>query len=142
MEPINTRPVSTGIRHTPTKSSSTEQTVKAINNTGVRPEFVSPKGVIDAKRGVYVVQFRNASTGNVNFQYPNKKVVAEYVRSDNLIPASEAKVKGPTSETVVSNVGTASVEVASSPAPITSGQTNSSSVSASVAPLSTSDTSS
>ena len=44
MEPINTKNISAGIRHTPTKSSSADQTVKALNNTGVRPEFVSPKG--------------------------------------------------------------------------------------------------
>jgi hypothetical protein len=140
MEPINTRNVSAGIRHTPAKSSSTDQTVKALNNTGVRPEFVSPKGVIDAKSGVYVVQFRNASTGNVNFQYPNKKVVAEYVRSDNLIPASETKSQGSSSAAVVSGVNTPAVEAVSSTTTASPGTINSNSVPSGVAPLGTSDT--
>ena len=140
MEPINTKNISAGIRHTPTKSSSADQTVKALNNTGVRPEFVSPKGVIDAKSGVYVVQFRNASTGNVNFQYPNKKVVAEYVRSDNLIPATETKSQGSSSAAVVSGTNTPAVETVLSTTTASPGTINSNSVPSSVAPLGTSDT--
>ena len=140
MEPINTKNISAGIRHTPIKSSSTDQTVKALNNTGVRPEFVSPKGVIDAKSGVYVVQFRNASTGNVNFQYPNKKVVAEYVRSDNLIPATETKSQGSSSAAVVSGTNTPAVETVLSTTTASPGTINSNSVPSSVAPLGTLDT--
>jgi len=109
--------------------------VKATKNTDVRPEFVSPKGVIDAKSGVYVVQFRNAATGNVNFQYPNKKVVAEYVRSDNLVPAPELKGQGSSVASNVSSGNTAPVEVASSNAATSSTQANASSVE--VAPLGT-----
>jgi hypothetical protein len=135
MEPINTRTISTGIQKPSLKSSSTEPSVKAINNTSVRPEFVSPKGVIDAESGVYVVQFRNASTGNVNFQYPNKKVVAEYTRSDNLISAPETKSQGSSSSAVVSSVDTASVESNTSTTVGSSGQTNISSGSVSVSPL-------
>jgi hypothetical protein len=139
MEPINTRNVSAGVRPNPAKSSSTEQTVKAVNNTGVRPEFVSPKGMIDAESGVYVVQFRNASTGNVNFQYPNKKVVAEYTRSDNLISASDTKSVGSSSAAVVSNVDTSSVKAVTSTTTVSSGQTTSSSASTNAAPLGSSD---
>ncbi len=135
MEPINTRTISAGIQKPSPKSSSTEPTVKATNNTSVRPEFVSPKGVIDAESGVYVVQFRNASTGNVNFQYPNKKVVAEYTRSDNLIPASESKNQGSSPSAVVSSVDTTSVGSTTSTTGGSSGQTNISSGSVSVAPL-------
>jgi hypothetical protein len=135
MEPINTRTVSSGIRHTPIKSSSAEPIVAAKNTKSVRPEFVSPKGMIDAESGVYVVQFRNASTGNVSFQYPNKKVVAEYTRSDNLVSVPEVKSQGSSSSNAVSSsVDTASVKVDSS-----LGQTSTSSEFTSGNPLGTTD---
>ena len=91
MEPINTINNNNVIRYKPPSSIATTPTVGSSNNKSSRPEFVSPKGSIDAKSGVYVVQFRNASTGNVDFQYPNKKVVAEYSRADNLVPTLEVK---------------------------------------------------
>ena len=141
MEPINTRTVNAVMRNTPTKSSSAEPPpIKAIDNTSVRPEFVSPKGTIDAKSGVYVVQIRNASTEMLNFQYPNKEVVAEYVRSDNLVPASETKSQGSSSAAVVSGTNTPEVETVSSTTTASPGTINSNSVPSSVAPLGTSDT--
>jgi len=91
MEPINTINNNNVIRYKPPSSIATTPTVESSNNKGSRPEFVSPKGSIDAKSGVYVVQFRNASTGNVDFQYPNKKVVAEYSRADSLVPTLQVK---------------------------------------------------
>jgi hypothetical protein len=140
MEPINTRNVNTGVRNTPPQSSSAEPTVKATNNKTVRPEFVSPKGVIDAKSGVYVVQFRNASTGNVNFQYPNKKVVAEYKRTDNLIPPASTSSQGSPSGAIVSGVETTSDKVAPTTTPVASNSSSSSSSGdANLAPLSTAD---
>ena len=147
MEPINTTSMSTSIRTTPLKSSSAEPlSVNVVESTSVRPEFVSPKGTIDAKSGVYVVQIRNASTEMLNFQYPNKKVVAEYARSDNLIPASETKNGTSSSATVVPGNGhksddTASLGVKESVPVTTAGQTNSSpdTGSAKVALLGTTD---
>jgi len=91
MEPINTLNNNNIIRNKPPSSIATAPTVESSNHSGSRPEFVSPKGSIDAKTGVYVVQFRNASTGNVDFQYPNKKVVAEYSRADSLVPTLQVK---------------------------------------------------
>ena len=91
MEPINTINNNNVTRYKPPSSIATAPTVESSNNKGSRPEFVSPKGSIDAKSGVYVVQFRNASTGNVDFQYPNKKVVAEYSRADSLVPTLQVK---------------------------------------------------
>jgi hypothetical protein len=111
--------------------------VKATNHADVRPEFVSPKGMIDAKSGVYVVQFRNAATGNVNFQYPNKKVVAEYARSDNLVPASDVKDQNSSNTSMVSNVNTTASEVTSSSAAVSSVQSPPSLSTAEVAPLGT-----
>ena len=98
MEPINTINNNNVIRYKPPSSIATAPTVESSNNRGSRPEFVSPKGSIDAKTGVYVVQFRNSSTGNVDFQYPNKKVVAEYSRADNLVPTLEVKSQGTSAE--------------------------------------------
>ena len=91
MEPINTINNNNVTRYKPPSSIATAPTVESSNHSGSRPEFVSPKGSIDAKTGVYVVQFRNASTGNVDFQYPNKKVVAEYSRADSLVPTLQVK---------------------------------------------------
>ena len=91
MEPINTINNNNVIRYKPPSSIATTPTVESSYNKDSRPEFVSPKGSIDAKSGVYVVQFRNASTGNVDFQYPNKKVVAEYSRADSLVPTLQVK---------------------------------------------------
>ncbi len=91
MEPINTINNNNVIRYKPPSSIATTPTVESSYNKDSRPEFVSPKGSIDAKTGVYVVQFRNASTGNVDFQYPNKKVVAEYSRADSLVPTLQVK---------------------------------------------------
>ena len=99
MEPINNNSINNVTRYKPPSSSASTPTVELSNNRGVRPEFVSPKGSIDAKSGVYVVQFRNSSTGNVDFQYPNKKVVAEYSRADNLVPAPEVKSQATSAKT-------------------------------------------
>jgi len=45
------------------------------------PQFVSPKGSIDAESGVFVTEIRDTGTGKVAFQYPPKKVVDAYARS-------------------------------------------------------------
>ena len=57
-----------------------------INNSSqqtkdVSPQFVSPKGSIDAESGVFVTEVRDTGTGKVAFQYPPQKVVAAYARS-------------------------------------------------------------
>ena len=131
MEPINTINNNNVIRYKPSSSIATTPTVETSNNKGSRPEFVSPKGSIDAKSGVYVVQFRNSSTGNVDFQYPNKKVVAEYSRADNLVPAPEVKSQDTSSAKTSGEA--APVEV------VSSSTTPSSKGSVEVAPLGTTD---
>jgi hypothetical protein len=139
MEPINIKSISTGMRRTLPISSTVEPTVKATKNTELRAEFVSPKGSIDAKSGVYVVQFRNSSTGNVNFQYPNKKVVAEYSRADKLVSSPEVTNQGSSSETVASNIEQATVK-GPSPAPaVPSVEPTTSSVGTVATPLGTTD---
>jgi len=47
------------------------------------PQFVSPKGNIDPKTGVFVTEVRDTGTGKVTFQYPSKKAVAAYARSNH-----------------------------------------------------------
>ena len=44
----------------------------------VSPQFVSPKGSIDPKSGVFVTEVRDTGTGKVAFQYPPERVVAAY----------------------------------------------------------------
>lgn len=86
MEPISTNS-SSQISRYKSRESGSEAAPEQQAKLTERPKFVSPKGNIDPSSGVYVVQFRNASTGNVDFQYPNKKAVAEYSRSDKLTAA-------------------------------------------------------
>lgn len=91
MEPISTNSSSQISRYSPRGSGSDAAPEQQAISFSERPKFVSPKGNIDPQSGVYVVQFRNAATGNVDFQYPNKKAVAEYTRSNKLIPAQASE---------------------------------------------------
>lgn len=128
MEPISTNS-SSQISRYKSRESGSEAAPEQQAKLTERPKFVSPKGNIDPQSGVYVVQFRNAATGNVDFQYPNKKAVAEYTRSDKLVSAqsSEGAPKPSVATTSGSSQsGTSSVEVASSatasaPAPASAG---------------------
>lgn len=138
MEPINTNNNSQALRYN-SRDPGASAPVKTTLSLSERPEFVSPKGNIDPQSGIYVVQFRNASTGNVDFQYPNKKVVAEYSRSDKLAPASSsegasqstASASASTTPSRVSfepssglAVSSSSQATASAPAPAALGTTN------------------
>ena len=60
----------------PPKTDNPSQPTKDVS-----PQFVSPKGSIDAESGVFVTEVRDTGTGKVSFQYPPKKVVAAYARS-------------------------------------------------------------
>ena len=69
--------------YTPTsRPSKPPETDNASQSTkDVSPQFVSPKGSIDAESGVFVTEVRDTGTGKVAFQYPPKKVVAAYAHS-------------------------------------------------------------
>ncbi len=95
MEPIKTDLSSQITRYKARESSSVVQSEPSTAKLNDVPRFVSPKGSVDPQSGVYVVQFRSAATGNVDFQYPNKKVVAEYTRSDKLSAPSSSEGKAP-----------------------------------------------
>ena len=77
------KPVEGRVVYTPpSRSSSPASAVSASQSAkGVTPQFVSPKGSIDPKSGVYVTEVRDTGTGQVTFQYPSKKVVAAYART-------------------------------------------------------------
>ncbi|MBC8337876.1 MAG: hypothetical protein ISR51_04930 [Rhodospirillales bacterium] len=64
----------------PSKTSSSGDSTTGIRN--VAPQFVSPKGNIDPQTGVFVTEVRDTGTGQVTFQYPSKKAVAAYTRSN------------------------------------------------------------
>jgi len=61
-------------------SHSVTESVSSRTNSLVNVgEFVqSPKGVVDPKSGVYVLQYRDGNTGEVTQQYPSVKVVEAY----------------------------------------------------------------
>ena len=60
----------------PAKTDNPSQPTKDVS-----PQFVSPKGSIDAESGVFVTEIRDTGTGKVAFQYPPKKVVDAYGHS-------------------------------------------------------------
>jgi hypothetical protein len=76
------------------------------------PQFVSPKGKIDAASGVLVVEIRNTSTGEVAFQYPSKRAASVYAAADK---ASEGKPAAPQPkpEATVSSDGDSKADVPS-----------------------------
>ncbi|MBF0246982.1 MAG: hypothetical protein HQL36_02755 [Alphaproteobacteria bacterium] len=45
--------------------------------------MTSPKGVVDPQSGMYILQYRDQSSGEVTRQYPSQKVVAAYRKGDN-----------------------------------------------------------
>ena len=57
----------------PAKTDNPSQPTKDVS-----PQFVSPKGSIDAESGVFVTEVRDTGTGKVAFQYPPERVVAAY----------------------------------------------------------------
>ncbi len=121
MEPINSNNSNQAVRYNSRDSGSVAPTKTSLD-LSERPKFVSPKGNIDPQSGVYVVQFRNASTGNVDFQYPNKKAVAEYTRSDKLAPAdssdgaSQASASSASASVAFSSAGSDASQASSSSA--------------------------
>ena len=63
----------------PSKPATTDSSPQSTKD--VSPQFVSPKGSIDAESGVFVTEVRDTGTGKVAFQYPPRKVVAAYAHS-------------------------------------------------------------
>ena len=60
----------------PSKPATTDSSSQQAKD--VSPQFVSPKGNIDAESGVFVTEVRDTGTGKVAFQYPPERVVAAY----------------------------------------------------------------
>ena len=60
----------------PSKPATTDSSSQQAKD--VSPQFVSPKGSIDAESGVFVTEVRDTGTGKVAFQYPPERVVAAY----------------------------------------------------------------
>ncbi len=87
IKPIEGRAVYTP----PSRSSQPASTDSASESAkDVSPQFVSPKGNIDPKSGVFVTEVRDTGTGKVSFQYPSKKAVAAYAQSRNTEQAQKA----------------------------------------------------
>ena len=80
IKPIEGRTVYTP----PSRSSNPASTDNAPKSTkDVAPQFISPKGSVDPKSGVFVTEVRDTGTGKVAFQYPSKQAVAAYARSSH-----------------------------------------------------------
>ena len=60
----------------------------------------SPKGVVDPKSGVYVLQYRDGATGEVLNQYPSQKAVSAYKRG-----AENGEVAAPPAATSTAQSG-------------------------------------
>lgn len=78
--------------HTEVKTVSqadANATARKPSSADVSNFVTSPKGVVDPQSGVYVLQYRDGETGEVEMQYPSKKVVAAYQRGDGAGSASQ-----------------------------------------------------
>ena len=52
--------------------------VPSASSGNLAPAYVSPKGVVDPESGVFVLQYRDGETGDVEVQYPSQKAVSAY----------------------------------------------------------------
>jgi len=87
------KPIEGSVTYSPTSRSSktalVENPPKSVKN--VAPQFVSLKGNMDPKTGVFVTEVRDTGTGQVTFQYPSKKAVAAYTRSSQSDSSDQAQ---------------------------------------------------
>ena len=104
------KPVEGPVVYTPSsrssKTASTNNEPSSVKN--VAPQFVSLKGNMDPKTGVYVTEVRDTGTGQVTFQYPSKKAAAAYARTNQTETADKAEKGQQAPEP--STAGTGSVE--------------------------------
>ena len=97
MEPI--KPIEGLTVYTPpSRSSKTASTNSVPKSANVTPQFVSPKGSVDPKSGVFVTEVRDTGTGKVAFQYPSKQAVAAYSRSSQTEQTQQAPEQSNTNE--------------------------------------------
>jgi len=92
-------------------------------NASVRPDthvdvsnyLTSPKGVVDPESGVFVLQYRDGSTGEVTKQYPSQKVVAAYKRGASSGEGADVPAQPVATSTPSSTVGTVEGSAAAVP---------------------------
>lgn len=65
-----------GVRSTSAEVVSPSTAKNIIAQGG--PVYISPKGIVDAESGFFILEYRNQDTGEVKVQYPSKKVVSAY----------------------------------------------------------------
>jgi hypothetical protein len=88
IKPVDGMPV-----YKPSANSPKEVTEQAVVKN-VAPQFVSVKGNMDPKTGVFVTEVRDGGDGKVSFQYPSKKAAAAYSRpssDDNVDSGNSSK---------------------------------------------------
>tara|TARA_B100000686_G_C16661455_1_gene901183 strand:- start:411 stop:821 length:411 start_codon:yes stop_codon:yes gene_type:complete len=86
-------------------SSSTKNEVEPTAVKNVAPQFVSVKGNMDPKTGVFVTEVRDGGDGKVDFQYPSQKAAAAYSRSNKDENADNETKSKPTSTSTQEVVG-------------------------------------
>ena len=96
---VEIKPVEGAVVYTPT-SGSGKDTLEPVTVKNVTPKFVSVKGNMDPKTGVFVTEIRDTGTGKVSFQYPSEKAAAAYSRSSSDEKA-ETETKSKSSDATV-----------------------------------------
>jgi hypothetical protein len=100
----------------PVYKPSTSASKPVIEQTVVKdvaPQFVSVKGNMDPKTGVFVTEVRDGGNGKVSFQYPSKKAAAAYSRpsseenmeTETKSRSSNASLEGKLPDTASSSTG-------------------------------------
>lgn len=85
-----------GVARTTSAQVVSPSTAKNIIAQG-GPVYISPKGIVDAESGFYILEYRNQDTGEVKVQYPSRKVVTAY-RGVDPAPIQEASSEAPSQE--------------------------------------------
>ena len=82
------------------QSSQPDKQVADVSN------FVtSPKGVFDPESGLYLLQYRDQSTGEVTKQYPSEKVVDAYRRGTSEAAGAASSVAASTAASIKATTG-------------------------------------
>ena len=84
-------------RNNTSSASAASASAPKVENVIKAGEVSSMKGTIDTQAAMYVVQFRDAETGDVRMQYPSKKAATEYKKTAETVErSSDSPAPAPT----------------------------------------------
>ncbi len=87
----------------PTAKVSSQTAAPVVKKVeSIQPaDFVSsPKGRIDSDSGLFVIQFRDRSSGEVTMQFPSEKAAGVYKKAESLVETSAVAKSAPTPDPV------------------------------------------